>query len=105
MDHLPHLLLYMQKVFSQRWLQCPSEKWDIGKPRALKVGKRSGDSIISLSPVMIMPENKGNMTTTKTEKNTKLSVTDNNVNACGTVSSHDRLPEMKSHTGLIDGKI
>lgn len=33
------------------------------------------------------------------EKNTELSVTDNMVNACGTVSSHDRLPEMKPHSG------
>lgn len=100
MDHLSLLLWDVQNVFqSKDELQYLSEKRDTGKVRALPVGRKNGDSVISVSPVMISPENKDYGTTTKTEKNTKLSVTDNIVNACGTVSSHDRLPEMKSHSG------
>lgn len=96
MDHLSLLLLDVQKVFqSKDELQYLSEKRDTGKVRALPVAKKNGGSITSVYPVVISPENNNYMTTTKTEKNTKLSVTDNIVNACGTVSSHDRHPEVK----------
>lgn len=69
MDHLSLLFLGVQKVFqSKEELGYLSEKRDAGKVRALPVGEKNGESIFSVSPVMISPENKDYMTTTKTER-------------------------------------